>query len=136
MNKLKNIFRNNVVKYSAILLAGLLLGWGIFGGGGSHNHDLESETAQTEEASTVWTCSMHPQIKMDKPGKCPICGMDLIPLRSSGGGGDDMVDDAAIQMSKEAIALGNIQTSIVGHQDAIKDVQLYGTIQVDERQTV
>ena len=133
MNKLKNIFRNNVVKYSAILLAGLLLGWGIFGGGGSHNHDLESETAQTEEASTVWTCSMHPQIKMDKPGKCPICGMDLIPLRSSGGGGDDMVDDAAIQMSKEAIALGNIQTSIVGHQDAIKDVQLYGTIQVDER---
>ncbi|MFB5946361.1 efflux RND transporter periplasmic adaptor subunit [Albibacterium profundi] len=133
MNKLKNIFRNNVVKYSAILLAGLLLGWGIFGGGGSHNHDLESETAQTEEASTVWTCSMHPQIKMDKPGKCPICGMDLIPLRSSGGGGDDMVDDDAIQMSKEAIALGNIQTSIVGHQDAIKDVQLYGTIQVDER---
>lgn len=132
MNKLKNIFRNDGVKYSAILLAGLLLGWGIFGGGGSHKHDLESETAQTEEASTVWTCSMHPQIKMDKPGKCPICGMDLIPLRSSGGG-DEMIDDDAIQMSKEAIALGNIQTSIVGHEDAIKEVQLYGTIQVDER---
>ena len=132
MNKLKNIFRNNVVKYSAILLAGLLLGWGIFGGGGSHNHDLESETAQTEEASTVWTCSMHPQIKMDKPGKCPLCAMDLIPLKTSGGG-DDVVDDDAIQLSKEAIALANIQTSVVGHQDAIKDIQLYGTIQVDER---
>ncbi|HZH70947.1 MAG TPA: efflux RND transporter periplasmic adaptor subunit, partial [Mariniphaga sp.] len=38
-----------------------------------------------------------------------------------------------IQMSKEAIALANIQTSMVGHQDAVKDVQLYGTIQVDER---
>lgn len=132
MSKLKNIFRNNGVKYGALLLTGLLLGWAIFGGGTSHSHDLESEAAETEEAGTVWTCSMHPQIKMDKPGKCPLCAMDLIPLKSSGGG-DDVIDDDAIQMSKEAIALGNIQTSIVGHQDAIKEVQLYGTIQVDER---
>lgn len=132
MNKIKNIFKNNTVKYGTILLVGLLLGWVIFGGGGSHNHDLENETSKTEEAGTVWTCSMHPQIKMDKPGKCPLCAMDLIPLKSSGGG-DDVVDDDAIQMSKEAIALANIQTSIVGHQDAVKTVQLYGTIQVDER---
>lgn len=132
MNKLKNIFRNNGVKYGAILLAGLLLGWAVFGGGTSHNHELESESAETEEAGTVWTCSMHPQIKMDKPGKCPLCAMDLIPLKTSGAG-DDVVDDEAIQMSKEAIALANIQTSVVGHQDAIKEVQLYGTIQVDER---
>ena len=30
-------------------------------------------------AGTVYTCSMHPEIKRDKPGSCPICGMDLIP---------------------------------------------------------
>jgi len=132
MNKLKNIFENNVVKYGTILLAGILLGWAIFGGSASHDHghDLEMEVA--EDGATVWTCSMHPQIRMDKPGKCPLCAMDLIPLKSSGGG-DDVVDDDAIQLSKEAIALANIQTSVVGHQDAIKDVQLYGTIQVDER---
>ena len=132
MNKLKNIFRNNVVKYGAILLAGLLLGWGIFGGGGSHDHSHDLEMEVSEQGATVWTCSMHPQIKMDKPGKCPLCAMDLIPLKTSGGG-DDVVDDDAIQLSKEAIALANIQTSVVGHQDAIKDIQLYGTIQVDER---
>lgn len=28
---------------------------------------------------TVWTCSMHPQIRLPEPGQCPICGMDLIP---------------------------------------------------------
>lgn len=132
MNKLKNIFRNNLVKYGVVLLAGVLLGWGLFGGGGSHRHDLEGES-QTEEAGTVWTCSMHPQIKMDKPGKCPLCAMDLIPLKASGGGDDDMIDDDAILMSKEAIALANVQTSVVGHQDAIKNINLYGTIQVDER---
>src|SRR5690606_32788510 len=49
------------------------------------------------------------------------------------GGSDDMIDDDAIQMSKEAIALANIQTSVVGHRSAIMDVRLYGTIQVDER---
>nr|WP_262497342.1 heavy metal-binding domain-containing protein [Niastella vici] len=26
----------------------------------------------------MYTCPMHPQIKMDKPGKCPICGMTLV----------------------------------------------------------
>lgn len=30
-------------------------------------------------AEGEWTCSMHPQVRMDKPGKCPICGMPLIP---------------------------------------------------------
>jgi len=30
------------------------------------------------EQKGYWTCSMHPQIKMDKSGKCPICNMNLI----------------------------------------------------------
>jgi CopA family copper-resistance protein len=30
------------------------------------------------QTKTIWTCPMHPQIKMDKPGKCPICGMTLV----------------------------------------------------------
>lgn len=134
MKKLKNILENDSVRYVAILLAGLLLGWMIFGGEGPshHNHENGSETVKGGEDHTVWTCSMHPQIKMDKPGKCPLCAMDLIPLKSSGGG-DDLIDDNAIQMSKEAIALANIQTSVVGHRSAIMDVRLYGTIQVDER---
>ena len=30
------------------------------------------------ESSIVWTCPMHPQVKQDEPGECPICGMDLV----------------------------------------------------------
>lgn len=132
MNKLKNTVRNKAVTYVAILLSGLLLGWAIFGGNESYDHDHDHEMEVSEDGSIVWTCSMHPQIRMDQPGKCPLCAMDLIPLNLSRGG-DDMVDDDAIQLSDQAIALANIQTSTVGHQDAIKDIQLYGTIQVDER---
>ncbi len=29
---------------------------------------------------TIFTCSMHPQIKQDEPGNCPICGMELVPV--------------------------------------------------------
>ena len=29
-----------------------------------------------------YTCSMHPQIHEDAPGKCPICGMDLIAVKT------------------------------------------------------
>lgn len=31
-----------------------------------------------QEKSVAYTCSMHPEVKSDKPGKCPKCGMDLI----------------------------------------------------------
>ena len=39
------------------------------------------ETAPVEMASgTIWTCPMHPEIRRDGPGQCPICGMALEPL--------------------------------------------------------
>ena len=41
--------------------------------------DTEHGQAHAEETSTLWTCSMHPQILEDAPGPCPICGMDLVP---------------------------------------------------------
>ena len=35
-----------------------------------------------QEHEKMWTCSMHPQIKKSKQGKCPICAMELIPIAS------------------------------------------------------
>jgi RND family efflux transporter MFP subunit len=36
--------------------------------------------AKAERKIKAWRCPMHPQIVRDKPGKCPICGMDLVPV--------------------------------------------------------
>ena len=73
---------------------------------------------------------MHPHIKMDKPGKCPICAMDLIPLSQSGG---NSADAYAIHFTKEAAQLANVMTSLVSKQQPVKEVRLYGKIQADER---
>ena len=94
--------------YIGILAIGLLLGWMLFGDSSSneeiHNHETISETNQ------MWTCSMHPQIMQPEPGDCPICGMDLIPAENSSEG--LLVDQ--FKLTKNAMALANIQTSIVG----------------------
>lgn len=84
---------------------------------------------------------MHPQVKQDHPGKCPICGMDLVPMQGSSsqsadmkGMGDmsDMPSDE-IMLSDEAMALANIQTQVVGKGKAMNEVRLFGKIQPDER---
>src|SRR6185503_2018961 len=36
---------------------------------------------------TIWTCPMHPEIRQDKPGACPICGMALEPVAGTGEAG-------------------------------------------------
>ncbi|MCB0462565.1 MAG: efflux RND transporter periplasmic adaptor subunit [Flavobacteriaceae bacterium] len=99
---------NKIVIYIGLLAVGLLLGWFLFGGSSKeeteHNHDKVSETNQ------MWTCSMHPQIMQPEPDDCPICGMDLIPAESSA---DGLLADQ-FKLTENAMALANIQTTIVG----------------------
>lgn len=129
MNKL---FSNKYIRYSLFAVGGLLLGWLLFHSPAKtdsqkseEKHDHSAEASKT----TIWTCSMHPQIRMDKPGKCPLCGMDLIPLNSS----TISIDPDAIHLSKEAAELANVLTSVVTKQKPVKEVRLYGKIQADER---
>lgn len=36
---------------------------------------------EKHEAAVRYTCPMHPSYISDRPGKCPICGMDLVPMK-------------------------------------------------------
>lgn len=123
-----NTKNKNIIKMVGVLFVGLLLGWMIFGGNDAskseHDHNAEEGT------ETIWTCSMHPQIRMNEPGQCPICGMDLIPLESN----ESAMDPNAIQMTEDAMKLANIQTMIVGGGNgANKKLALNGKVQIDER---
>jgi Cu(I)/Ag(I) efflux system membrane fusion protein len=110
------------------LIIGLFLGWLLF----HHSRKSDKQSGQVTETtkSAIWTCAMHPQIRMKEPGKCPICGMDLIPLVQSS---TTSVDPEAIHMSKEAAQLANVLTTVVTKQKPVKEVRLYGKVQADER---
>ena len=50
-----------------------------------HSHEGQDHGAQRIDpqevaTGTIWTCPMHPEIRRDGPGQCPICGMALEPL--------------------------------------------------------
>ena len=122
--------------FLGVFIVGLLFGWIFFHSSGKMTNttqDLgehESHTAETE--NQIWTCSMHPQIRMDEPGQCPICGMDLIPLTSMSSEGDDY-DPNEIVMTEAAAKLASIQTMKVTKGVPNKTVYLNGKVQADER---
>lgn len=118
---------NKIVIYIGLLVVGVLLGWLLFGGSSNketdHNHNAVAETNQ------MWTCSMHPQIMKPEPGDCPICGMDLIPAES---GSDGLMADQ-FKLTENAMALANIQTTVVGKGNAEGNtIKLSGKIAENE----
>ena len=120
------------------LALGLLLGWLFFGG--SDNIPVEEQKAiETTEhahpADEVWTCSMHPQIRQDRPGQCPICGMDLIPVTHGQPSevGADVALEGAVQMTSTAMQIANVQTVTVERANPTKEIYLSGKVKADER---
>src|SRR5664280_1654525 len=124
---MKNIFDNKYIRFSLILVGGIFLGW-IFFHSNPVKVETQDHTAETVKG-TIWTCAMHPQIRMTEPGKCPICGMQLIPLNQGGTNSDP----GTIQMTSEAVQLANVLTSMVSRQNPVKELSLYGKVQADER---
>jgi membrane fusion protein, copper/silver efflux system len=124
---MKNIYLNKYLRYGLLVMGGFFLGW-LFFHAPHQVSKIDAPTLKNTQA-IIWTCAMHPQIRMPKPGKCPICGMDLIPLNQN----HVETDSAAVYLTKEAVQLANVLTSVVTRQDPVKEVRLYGKVQADER---
>ncbi|WP_167341681.1 efflux RND transporter periplasmic adaptor subunit [Nonlabens sp. SY33080] len=128
----------NILYIAIALIIGLGAGWLIFGNGSSDtmaNKDISEMSDQHdhsgESADQMWTCSMHPQIMQPEAGDCPICGMDLIPAEA----GAEGLAANEIKMTENAMALANIQTTIVGNAEASDDdgmISLSGKIAANE----
>lgn len=129
--KNKKTAMRSLITTLAAVITGLLAGYLI--AGSSSGHSIKTPAVQTSTSShAIWTCSMHPQIRSEGPGQCPICGMDLIPLETNTANNDG-TDANEIQMSEAAIKLAQIQTSTVQKTFPNKEIQLFGKIKPDER---
>lgn len=116
---------------------GLLAGYFLFGNKTAavmpmdkHNHEAPAVESASAAAEEVWICSMHPQVRQNEFGICPICEMDLIPA-----GGNQSDDPLVLQMTESAVELSNIQTSLIGQAagQVNKTIRLSGKVQADER---
>jgi len=47
---------------------------------------VAGDNAAASRKILYYTCPMHPSVKADKPGACPICGMNLVPVYETKGG--------------------------------------------------
>jgi len=75
-----------------VIALAMALGAGYWAGASRHDHGSDSAGKPAAGAeATKWTCGMHPFIIQDEPGICPICNMELTPLKpgTGGQGGDE-----------------------------------------------
>jgi Cu(I)/Ag(I) efflux system membrane fusion protein len=114
--------KKSIFIYLLFLILGMVLGWWIFHSprASGHNHQ--------QSQATTYTCSMHPQIRQPQPGKCPLCGMDLIPV-------EQVVtedDPTVMRLDKSAIRAAAIRTVAVRRSSASAQLTLSGKILIHE----
>ncbi|HVT61347.1 MAG TPA: efflux RND transporter periplasmic adaptor subunit [Thermoanaerobaculia bacterium] len=120
------------------LFRGVLVEWftgggprgaaGVSGGGDAHAAAGGAAAAPGEIA--YYTCSMHPSVRQQRPGKCPICAMNLIPVRrAEAASGVVVLDDGRRQ------EIG-IRTGVVERRPAAERVHAVGRVAFDESRLV
>ena len=127
----------NIAAYTGLLILGLLLGYLFFGTGSGTDTESQSATVSIAEAHNheddeiVYTCSMHPQVRENEPGYCPICGMELIPADDLSSADGSLSDDA-IRFSPAALALAEIETTPVRMGSPVSVIRLPGKVDVSQ----
>ncbi|MFQ5712565.1 MAG: efflux RND transporter periplasmic adaptor subunit [Candidatus Scalinduaceae bacterium] len=117
--------------FAAIFITGLVIGLCLRSGGVESPVEEPALTAEAEGKILFWTCVMHPNIQKQKPGKCPICGMNLIPVTSAAKG-KEMGGMRQIVISDAARELMNIQTTPVERRYVTAEVRMVGKVDYDE----
>lgn len=131
--KILEIIKNKkILSYLGVLLVGILIGWLLIGGSGNESQEeLPTDHSEMDHAEgTTWTCSMHPQIQRDKPGSCPICGMELIPMKDDEDDGDAQF---TVKLSNAAMKIAEVEMSTIEKKAPYKEVYLPGKVMADER---
>ncbi|MCB9229116.1 MAG: efflux RND transporter periplasmic adaptor subunit [Deltaproteobacteria bacterium] len=92
---------------------------------------LPTAWGQTEHNhGQIFTCPMHPNIRQNEPGSCPICGMDLVPLKNSDP--EAGKNEESIMISQATRRLAGIETEKLSEAPAFQKIRAVGSIDYDE----
>lgn len=92
-----------------------------------------AQSAPDKAASIKYTCPMHPQVISDTPGKCPICGMDLVPLAGGHSHGANL-DKPVIEIPTGTIQKMGVRTERVSKGSIAEGLRTTGSIMANERE--
>ena len=96
---------------------------------GKGKPDDKSQAGETE----IYTCPMHPEIRQNAPGSCPICGMDLVKVETGAGTiGDDQLE--ALIRPANAFVISDVQVTSIEHREEDIELRVVGTVAYDTRQ--
>lgn len=82
-----------------------------------------NDRSNSTNENVIYTCSMDPQVKGNKPGNCPICKMPLTPVSTNTSTSPD-----ELKLSDQQIELGNISTDSVAEHVIGKELFVTGTL--------
>jgi Cu(I)/Ag(I) efflux system membrane fusion protein len=118
-----------IAHFCAVFALGLIAAWFLWGRDTTESSNATADTGTATAAAegpSMWTCSMHPQIRQPNPGDCPICGMDLIPVAKTTGG------LRTLTVSPEAKALMDVETAPVERRYVSHAIRMVGKVGYDE----
>jgi Cu(I)/Ag(I) efflux system membrane fusion protein/cobalt-zinc-cadmium efflux system membrane fusion protein len=101
---------------------------------GQQSEPPPAEASSASESVELWTCGMHPNVVHDHPGTCPICGMDLTPVR--GGGGEAPAESTFGGVSIDPAVVQNMGARVepARRQTVFRHVRSIGEVEVGEDQ--
>lgn len=85
-----------------------------------------SEVEGEDDDIAYWTCAMHPSVRSDLPGQCPICAMDLTPITKT------EIETGVILVDAQRRQLIGVKTGTVRRESVTKEIRTVGTILADE----
>ncbi|HSI62587.1 MAG TPA: efflux RND transporter periplasmic adaptor subunit [Candidatus Saccharimonadia bacterium] len=92
-----------------------------------------AHAAHEAAAGEVYTCSMHPQIRLPKPGKCPICQMPLVLAKASAAKStDSSKNEPMLVLSDHARAMAGVETAEVIKRKLFREIRAVGKVQYNE----
>ncbi len=121
---MKRIFskKNLLIALAVVVAGGAMILW---------NNPSDSGANSAAEASgQIWTCSMHPQVRLPKPGKCPICSMPLVPAHKPASTNE--TSGSMLELSEHARAMASVETVPVQRRKMSREVRAVGKVQYNE----
>jgi len=129
---LRSLLTCRIAAVGGVLLVLASAGYLLFGNTGPQESPVSAPIQE------VWTCSMHPQVRMPGPGSCPICSMPLVKVETTPSAKTGSTESSVtgeppvLKMSEQALAMAGVETVPVRRGKLSHEIRVTGKVEYNE----